>query len=365
MAAIAAAKVITPTGVLERAVVDVDDSTGLIVEVALTRGSVPDRVLSAGFVDIQVNGIDDVDVAQASGADWDRLDDLLAGQGTTTWCPTLVTAPLDSYAPRLVEIADAQKRPLARAQIAGAHLEGPFLGGAPGAHRRELIVPPDLGWIAALPDVVTLTTLGPEALRAVDAIGAFRAKGVVTSLGHSTASLAQATAATDAGATLVTHLFNGMGALHHREPGLLGAALTDGRLKVSLIADLVHVHAAAIRLAFAAKGPGNVILVTDSVAWRRGEVGGTPLRMIDGAPRLEDGTLAGSALTMDRAVANIVRHSGVALEAALRAASADPARLMGLSDRGTIEVGKRADLVALDADLRCCATWVGGTAVHG
>ena len=166
MAAIAAAKVITPTGVLERAVVDVDDSTGLIVEVALTRGSVPDRVLSAGFVDIQVNGIDDVDVAQASGADWDRLDDLLAGQGTTTWCPTLVTAPLDSYAPRLVEIADAQKRPPARAQIAGAHLEGPFLGGAPGAHRRELIVPPDLGWIAALPDVVTLTTLGPEALRA-------------------------------------------------------------------------------------------------------------------------------------------------------------------------------------------------------
>ena len=132
-----------------------------------------------------------------------------------------------------------------------------------------------------------------------------------------------------------------------------------------MIADLVHVHAAAIRLAFAAKGPGNVILVTDSVVWRRGEVGGTPLRMIDGAPRLEDGTLAGSALTMDRAVANIVRHSGVALEAALRAASADPARLMGLSDRGTIEVGKRADLVALDADLRCCATWVGGTAVHG
>ena len=225
--------------------------------------------------------------------------------------------------------------------------------------------PPDLGWIAALPDVVTLTTLGPEAPRAVDAIGAFRAKGVVTSLGHSTATLAQATAATDAGATLVTHLFNGMGALHHREPGLLGAALTDDRLKVSLIADLVHVHAAAIRLAFAAKGPGNVILVTDAVAWRRGEVGGTPLRMVDGAPRLEDGTLAGSALTMDRAVANVVRHSGVALEDALRAASAAPARLMGLSDRGTIEVGKRADLVALDADLRCSATWVGGTAVHG
>jgi N-acetylglucosamine-6-phosphate deacetylase len=365
VAAVAAAKVVTPTGVLERAVVDVDDSTGLIVDVAATRGSVPDRLLAAGFVDIQINGIDDVDVAHASGADWDRLDALLAAQGTTTWCPTLVTAPLDSYAPRLAEIASARQRPAGRAQIAGAHLEGPFLGGAPGAHRRELIVPPDLDWIAALPSVVALTTLGPEATRAVDAVETFRAKGVVTSLGHSTATLAQATAATDAGATLVTHLFNGMGGLHHREPGLLGAALTDDRLTVSLIADLVHVHAAGIRLAFRAKGPGNVVLVTDAVAWRRGEVGGSALRMTDGAPRLEDGTLAGSALTMDRAVANVVRHCDVALEQALRAASADPARLMGLSDRGTIEVGKRADLVALDSDLRCCGTWVGGAAVRG
>ncbi len=365
MAAFAAAKVVTPNGVLERAVVDVDDTTGLIVDVAPTRGSVPDRLLSAGFVDIQVNGIENIDVAHASGADWDRLDALLARQGTTTWCPTLVTAPLHSYGPRLAEIANAQQRPPERAQIAGAHLEGPFLGGAPGAHRRELIIPPDLDWIAALPDVVTLTTLGPEALRALDAVAAFRAKAIVTSLGHSKATLAQATAATDAGATLVTHLFNGMGGLHHREPGLIGAALTDGRLKVSLIADLVHVHAAAIRLAFAAKGPGAVVLVTDAVAWRRGEVGGTALRMVDGAPRLEDGTLAGSALTMDRAVANVVGHCGVALDDALRAASANPARLMGLSDRGTIEVGKRADLVALDSDLRCSGTWVGGTAVHG
>jgi N-acetylglucosamine-6-phosphate deacetylase len=365
VAAIAAAKVVTPNGVLDRTIVDVDESTGLIVDVAPTRGSVPDRVLSAGFVDIQVNGIDDVDVAHAGGADWDRLDDLLAGQGTTTWCPTLVTAPLDSYAPRLAEIARARQRPPERARIAGAHLEGPFLGGAPGAHRRELIIPPDLDWIAALPDLVTLTTLAPEASRAIDAIGAFRARGVVTSLGHSTATLAEATAATDAGAALVTHLFNGMGGLHHREPGLLGAALTDGRLTVSLIADLVHVHAAAIRLAFAAKGSRNVILVTDAVAWRRGDVGGSALRMVDGAPRLEDGTLAGSALTMDRAVANVVRHCGVALEDALRAASANPARVMGLSDRGTIEVGKRADLVALDSDLGCSGTWVGGIDVHG
>src|SRR4029077_6834964 len=102
----------------------------------------------------------DVDVAHASGADWDRLDDLLAGQGTTSWCPTLVTAPLDAYAARLAEIAKAQQRPPARAQIAGAHLEGPFLGGAPGAHRRELIVPPHLGWIAALPDRCTPPSAG-------------------------------------------------------------------------------------------------------------------------------------------------------------------------------------------------------------
>ena len=364
MAAIAAAHVITATTTLSPGVVDIDDATGTIVDVAPTRGAVPDIVLAPGFVDIQVNGIDDIDVADATSEGWERLDALLVAQGTTSWCPTLVTAPLDSYAERLHSIADAKERAGPRPAIIGAHLEGPFLGGAPGAHRRELIIDPDLSWITKLPDVVALTTLAPEAISAVEAITAFRHMGTVVSLGHSTASHLEATAAVDAGATLVTHLFNGMGGLHHREPGLLGIALIDARLNASIIGDLVHVHPAALRLAFSAKGSHRMVLVTDAVAWRRGSVGGTALRVVDGAPRLADGTLAGSVLTMDRAVANVVR-SGVRLEDAVRSAATTPAALMGLVDRGAIEPGRRADLVALDADLSCTATWIAGEKVHG
>src|SRR5205807_9927555 len=174
--------------------------------------------------------------------------------------------------------------------------------------------------------------------------------------GHSAASFDEARAAAGAGARLVTHCFNGMGAFHHREPGLVGAALTDERLKLSIIADLVHVHPAALALAFRAKGPGGVVLVTDAVAWeeRSGAV------RVDGAPRLPDGTLAGSRLTMDGAVANVVHHAGVTLEDAIRAASTNPADVMGEGDRGRIAVGCRADVVALDRDLGVAATWVAG-----
>ena len=334
MAAVAAARVVTPAGVLTPGVVDVDETTGLIVHVAAASGAVRDLTLAAGFVDLQVNGIDDVDVAHASDADWNRLDALLAVQGTTTWCPTLVTAPLHAYAPRLREVALAASRPGVWPAIAGVHLEGPFLGGAPGAHRRDLIVAPDLAWIDALPELVTLVTIGPEAEGSLDAIAALVERGIVVSLGHSTANHAQTTAAIDAGATLVTHLFNGMPPLHHRDPGLVGTALTDDRLTASLIADLVHVDPVAVALAFRAKGAARVALITDAVAWKAGAVGDTPLQVVDGAPRLANGTLAGSTLTMDRAVANVVRKCNVSLTDALTSASRDTGRDLGAARPG-------------------------------
>src|SRR5581483_4810593 len=154
-------------------------------------------------------------------------------------------------------------------------------------------------------------------------------RGITVSLGHSAASYEETEQAAAAGATLVTHCFNGMAALDHRRPGVLGAALTDDRLAVSLIADLVHVHPAALALAFRAKGNGRVVLVTDSVAWEDPDLQALGIRFDGEAPRLPDGTLAGSALTMDRAIANVVRHAGVPLADALRAASTTPADLVG------------------------------------
>src|SRR4051794_19889196 len=233
-ARIAASRVVTADGVVGPAVVIVESGAIVRCEPAPSTADVPDRTLVPGFIDLQVNGVDDIDVASARDGDWDDLDRLLLAQGVTAWCPTLVTAPLDSYDAPLVRIAGAAARPRgARPVILGAHLEGPFLGGAPGAHRREHLVPIDLDWLAALPDIVRIVTLAPELPGALDAIELLTARGVVVSLGHSTATFEQATAAIAAGARLTTHLFNGMGALHHREPGLIGAALSDDRVAAS------------------------------------------------------------------------------------------------------------------------------------
>jgi N-acetylglucosamine-6-phosphate deacetylase len=288
------------------------------------------------------------------------MDDLLLAQGVTGWCPTLVTAPLDRYARPLARIAEAaaDRRP-GRPAILGAHLEGPFLGGAPGAHRREHLVPVDLDWLAALPPIVKVVTLAPELDRATDAIRLLRDRHVLVSLGHSTATLEQTKAAADAGARLVTHLFNGMGPLHHRRPGLLGGALADDRLTPSLIADGVHVHPAALRLAARAKGPGGWCLVTDAVGWRHGNLAEGRVTMVEGAPRLADGTIAGSAVGMDAAVRRLVEECEIPLDEALAAATSTPARLLGLGDRGRIVPGCRADLVALTPDLHVEEVWVG------
>ena len=357
---LAAARVVMPTRITGPAHVAIDG--GRIVAIEPTTDDVPDRTLAPGFIDLQVNGIGGIDVASATGRDWDVLDGALLAQGVTTWCPTLVTAPLDAYGSRLEHVALAEARADAgvRPSIAGVHLEGPFLGGAPGAHPTALIRSPDAAWLAALPTIVKVMTLAPEQDGALDAVEALSAAGILVALGHSTASYDEAVAAIDAGARLVTHCFNGMAPLHHRQPNLVGAALTDERVAVSVIADLVHVHPAAITLAFRAKGRGGVVLVTDAVAWDRGTVGEVRMTFDGTAPRLPDGTLAGSALTMDAAIRNVVGHCNVSLLDAVHAATATPARLLGLDDRGQILPGRRADLVALSPDLTIESTWVAG-----
>jgi N-acetylglucosamine-6-phosphate deacetylase len=353
---IAATKVLTPDGFVGPAAVDVAD--GVIQRIAPV-DLAPHRVLAPGFVDLQVNGVDDVDVAAVDPAGFARIHDLLVATGVTTWCPTIVTAPLDSYTKRLEAIAG-----FADPMIAGVHLEGPFLGGKPGAHPTALLRPFDFAWLGALPDHVRIVTIAPELDGAVDATRMLVDKGIVVSLGHSAATLEQVTACIDAGATMVTHLFNGMPPLHHREPGIVGAALTDDRVVAGLIADLVHVHPTAIAVAFRAK-PGRIALVTDAVGWRGARIGRIEIVHDGTAPRLPDGTLAGSSLTMDAAIRNVVDVAGIALEDALVAASTTPARLIGLSDRGAIEPGRRADLVALDGDLGVDGVWLAGEQVAG
>lgn len=357
-----AAQVITPAGVVGPARVRWE---GGVIAAVDPIAAAPDRIIAPGFVDLQVNGIDDVDVATAAGDDWARLDSLLLRQGVTTWCPTLITMPLARYERPLARIAEALLRPAGRQPrpfIAGAHLEGPFLGGAPGAHPPDLITDIDRSWLAALPEHVRLVTLGAEQPEAADATRLLTSHGRLVSIGHSRANEAQFDSVVAAGARLTTHLFNGMSGVHHRDPGVATWALTNPQVCASLIADGVHVHPRVLRLAFQTLGPDRTVLVTDAVAWRAGHAGSVLLEVRDGAPRLPDGTLAGSTLTMDRAL-RVCVDAGIPLERAVRAASTVPARLLGLHDRGRIEVGARADLVALTADLAVEQVWVGGDAV--
>ena len=316
-----------------------------------------DALLAPGFLDLQVNGIGDVDFATTDADGWGRADRALLDAATTGYCPTFVSAPLDAYEPALARARAARERSDA---ILGVHLEGPFLGNAPGAHPRHLLRPVDLDWLGHTVDahagLIALVTLSPEVDPGGGAIRLLADRDVVAALGHSTASYDDARAAADAGATVVTHLFNGMGGFHHREPGLAGAALVDDRLTPTLIADLVHVHPAALRLAIAAKR--SVGLVTDAVA-----VGDRGFAVVDGAARQPDGTLAGSTLTLDRAVANVAAL-GVPVERAIEMATVIPAEVLGVRDRGRLAPGARADVVALDpVSLAVRTVWLAGERV--
>lgn len=312
-----------------------------------------DVVLAPGYVDLQCNGIDGDDFARADVDGWERAATTLAAHGVTSYCATFVSASRARYDTAMATAARVlatQATPAGTSdeertgsQCLGVHLEGPFLGAAVGAHDLDHVSPADLDWVDAIldawPRTVRIVTLAPEADPTSAAIRRLVAAGVTVALGHSTASYDAARAAVDAGATVATHLFNAMGPLHQREPGLAGVALDDERMTPTLIADLVHVHPALVRLAFARRR--QVALVSDSVA-----IGG-PVVARDGAAYLADGTLAGATLLLDGAVAAAVR-SGIAPARAIDAATSVPAALVGADDRGRLEPGARADVLALD-----------------
>jgi N-acetylglucosamine-6-phosphate deacetylase len=335
----------------------------------------PSGVLAPGFVDLQVNGYFGEEFATADAAGWAKVVSRLPETGTTAFLPTIITAPLDRLAASLRAAAQARPGLPGGARVLGVHLEGPFISPRrKGAHNAEWITDPSPAAIgellAAAPGLLRLVTLAPERPGGIPAITQLTDAGVLVSVGHSDATSAQVAHAADAGARMVTHLFNAQPPLLHRAPGVVGQALTDPRLTSGLIADFGHVDAPVCQIAFTA-APGRICLVTDAAACAgmppgRYLLGGEPIELPpgDGVPPVRaDGTLAGSALRMDKAVANLV-SIGADLAAAVAAATAVPADLIGRGDLGRIAPGAAADLVWLDDDLRTRATWVGGDMVY-
>lgn len=248
------------------------------------------------------------------------------------------------------------------AECLGVHLEGPFLNPARGgALPRRWMRRPTGTELRSLArgGRIRLMTIAPELPGALAAIRWCAQHGIVTSLGHSDADATAAARAVEAGASAVTHVFNGMRPLHHRSPGLIDIALTDPRLVAMVICDGVHVSPSAFRLLVRAKGPDRIVLVTDSIRFQ-----GWDVVKRRGAYYTKRGVLAGSALTMIEAVRNAVRLGGVSLEETVRMATETPARLIGERSRGTLAVGQRADLVVFDQSFRVHFTFISGKLVY-
>jgi N-acetylglucosamine-6-phosphate deacetylase len=316
-----------------------------------------------GFVDLQVNGFGGVDFLDADADGYARAGECLLETGVTAYLPTLITAPEDRLVAALSEIVEGGRGP----RILGAHVEGPFLsprrlGTHPPSARRD----PDVGLLERLLDAgpVRLYTLAPELPGALDLVDLLVARGIVVSVGHSDANADEANAAFDRGVGTVTHLFNAMRPFSHRDPGVAGVALEREDVVVQVILDGVHLAPDTVRLVWRAAG-GRLALVTDAVAaagvsgdgsYRLGDVA---VEVRNGVVRRDgDGVLAGSVLTMIEAVRNL--HAlGVPLEAALGAATAVPARVVG-ADVGRIEAGVAADIVVLSEELEIQHVLVGG-----
>jgi N-acetylglucosamine-6-phosphate deacetylase len=333
----------------------------------ISRGhDVPDRFILPGFIDTHVHGGDGGDTMDGP-AGIATLARFHLRHGTTTLLPTTVTRPWPEVMDALRAVADVRQRGIdGGASIHGAHLEGPFINPARlGAQPPFPILPaqPLVAEAAAL-DIIRVVTLAPELDGAAQAILQFAAAGVRVSLGHSAADFATASAALAsvdfAGGT---HLFNAMGGIEGRAPGLAGALLTSGHAFAELILDLHHVHPGAFHLARQALGD-RLMLITDAI---RGagtvtgdsELGGQRVTIRDGVARLASGALAGSVLTMDQAFRNAV-SLGVSIVEAARLTSTNAARYLGLTDRGALKPGLQADLVVLDRDLQVTEVWVGG-----
>lgn len=366
------ARVIASGGVLERGWVRVHD--GRIADIGT--GQPPDggdrielagRHLAPGFIDLHVHGGAGHSMLSADSGEIRAAASFHRQHGTTRTLVSVVTAPIDE----MVEALRAAAQLTADGHVLGVHLEGPFLSPSrAGAHDKRHLLAPDARaldrLIAAADGALRVVTLAPELPGGLDLLRRIVDAGVVAAIGHSDADYATAARAFEAGATLVTHLFNGMRPMHHREPGVAGAALARPSVTCELINDGIHVHDASARLAFAA-APGRVALVTDATAAAGNgagthRLGSVEARVSEGAPRLADGvTLAGSTLTMDRAVRRAVRDLGVPLPVAVAAASRVPARVLGIGDRvGSIEPGQAADLVVLDEALEVEAVMLDG-----
>ncbi len=323
-----------------------------------------DAILAPGFVDIHMHGGAGLDVMRASPAELPRLNEFLTTHGVTGYFPTTVAAPMDQTRDALERLAEAieaapslgTNRDSVQARPLGIHLEGPFLSHKRrGVHPPENLVEPTLEiferlWQAAHGHV-RMMTIAPELPGAIEVIAEAARRKVCVSIGHSDALMESARAGVKAGARHATHTFNAMRPLDHREPGIIGEVLTNEQLSADIIADGIHTAPEIVKLFMNAKGIERAVLITDAIA-AAGMPDGTyqlgPIQVeVKNGRCSSDGKLAGSVLTMDRAVRNVVQFAEWRLEDAVRTATLNPAQAAGLAHHGHLTPGAEANFVVL------------------
>ncbi len=379
---ITAARLFTPIDIIEQPIVIFED--GVIQSVTSCSSAeapaggecfdFPELVLAPGYIDVHVHGGAGHDVMQDDPSGRLAFERLLARHGVTSYLPTTVTAPVDRILGALDRLGNvisaAEESHTLAARPLGIHLEGPFISRAKcGVHPTNQLVDPtqelfDRFWQAS-GGTVRMMTIAPELPGAPEVISEALKRGVLSSIGHSNATYAEAMSGIEAGASHATHTFNAMRALDHREPGILGAVLSSDQVMADIIADGIHVAPAVVKIFLESKGPELAVLITDAIS-ATGMPDGTyqlgPFRVEVRGDRAEfDGKLAGSVLTMDRAVRNVMEFSGCSLQRSVALATRNPSCLLGISPRkGIVEKGCDADLILLTPLGEVVHTFIAG-----
>jgi N-acetylglucosamine-6-phosphate deacetylase len=365
------ARVVLPDGVIETGSVAIE--SGLIASVdgrsEMGGLDLSGLVLLPGFIDVHIHGAVGVDTMDASAQQLGELAEFLATQGVTSWLPTLVPGSDEEFSHAIASIAQSMGRE-SGARVLGVHYEGPFVNSAQcGALHTEYFKtfsgPEDLDKLPVPEDAVRMITLAPEIAGGVDLVTELKRRGWVISIGHTRASLEVLDHAFDAGARHMTHFMNAMAPLHHRAPGPIAWGLSRDDVTCDVIADGIHLDPFMLRLLMQVKGAQGVSLISDAIAAAgKGDgayqIWGETITVKGGRTSNAAGNIAGSVITMLDAV-RLMHSLGVSYVDLARISSSNPARLLGLDHVcGSIEVGKRADLVALDESGNVKVTLIGG-----